>query len=369
MYKLRLLGILTIYLASFVGAANVDGQTLSYSDLRSDEHLVFFRTSAWLNDSGTAWHVPIHGWTYEPQSSVVRKALFAELLESEFDLEPDQDTERNFTRRLNLMIADSERSKRIVISVVGQQFTMTPSAANGQFETTLIISTDDVEAFSDGQHLPFTAVTRANEARDFSGEVLLVDPHGISVISDIDDTVKISHVRDRKRLLEQTFLLDFAAVDGMSELYETWSDTGTSLHFVSSSPWQLYAPLDEFLVEAGFSGFTINLKAVRFRDETLLDLFKKGTETKPKAIEKILNTYPGRQFFLVGDSGEHDPEVYAQIAEKYPDQILAIFIRNVTEEAAGNERFDNVFENLDEKRWTLFDDAGDLLLRQESDVE
>jgi phosphatidate phosphatase APP1 len=94
----------------------------------------------------------------------------------------------------------------------------------------------------------------------------------------------------------------------------------------------------------------------------LLDLFKKGTETKPKAIEEILNTYPGRQFFLVGDSGEQDPEVYAQIAQKYPDQISKIFIRNVTDEVFDNERFKTVFGDLSEDRWELLDDARDLIL-------
>jgi phosphatidate phosphatase APP1 len=67
--------------------------------------------------------------------------------------------------------------------------------------------------------------------------------------------------------------------------------------------------LVEFLDASGFSPSVLNLKSVRFRDETLLDLLKKGTETKPAAIERILNTYPDRRFVLVGDSGEQDPEV------------------------------------------------------------
>lgn len=360
MIRLFFTNICTICFLAVFCPANAEPQALGYSDLRADEHLVFFRTSAWLSDDGSEWHVPIHGWIYEPESSVFRRAIFTAILDEEFGLEPDADTDENYTRRLNLMIADSERSKRIVITIAGRQFTLPPSAANGQFETTLVISVADVEAFSEAGRLQYQAVTRANDTRVFSGEVILVAQTGISVISDIDDTVKISHVTDRKRLLEHTFLLDFSVVEKMPELYEVWGDSGASFHFVSSSPWQLYAPLDEFLGEAGFRDFTLSLKAVRFRDETLFDLFKKGTETKPKAIERILNTYPDRQFYLVGDSGEHDPEVYAGIAEKYPGQILKIFIRNVTDEAADNERFRSVFEGLDESLWTLFDDAGQL---------
>ena len=101
---------------------------------------------------------------------------------------------------------------------------------------------------------------------------------------------------------------------------------------------------------------------VRFRDETLVDLFKKGTETKPAAIEKILDRYPDREFVLVGDSGEQDPEVYAYLLRNRPDQILKIYIRNVTQESADNERFATVFEDIDSDRWQLFDDPKTLTL-------
>jgi phosphatidate phosphatase APP1 len=137
-------------------------------------------------------------------------------------------------------------------------------------------------------------------------------------------------------------------------------------HFVSSSPWQLYEPLREFLDDAGFPPAGINLKAVRFRDETLFDLFKKGTETKPGIIEGILETYSGRQFILVGDSGEQDPEVYAELIRNYPDQVLKVYIRNVTEESADNDRFTAVFEDIDASDWTLFEDPLTLQLPEAS---
>jgi hypothetical protein len=40
---------------------------------------------------------------------------------------------------------------------------------------------------------------------------------------------------------------------------------------------------------------------------------------------------PQRQFILVGDSGEKDPEMYAKIAAKHPRQIVRICIRQVDE--------------------------------------
>ena len=48
-----------------------------YSDIRSDECVVFFRTAAWLDKANQEWHVPIHGWVYENDNSAARKALFS----------------------------------------------------------------------------------------------------------------------------------------------------------------------------------------------------------------------------------------------------------------------------------------------------
>ena len=261
-----------------------------------------------------------------------------------------------------MLIADNERGKKIVVNIAGRNHELPASAENGHFESTVVISAADIAKHSKNGLVQYTAVTGSNESRKFSGEIRLLDNRGLSVISDIDDTVKVSNVGDHKGLLEQTFLLDFAAAPGMAALYREWSTEDMGFHFVSSSPWQLYAPLREFLDRDDFPWASFSLKPVRFRDETLIDLFKKGTETKPAAIEKILDQYPNREFVLVGDSGEQDPEVYADLLRSRPDQILKIYIRNVTEETADNERFATVFEDIDSERWQLFDDPKTLSL-------
>ncbi len=329
----------------------------NYSNIKNDEQLVFFRTTAWLDEAQQQWHIPIHGWIYEPENSIARKALFSTILKTEYDLAPDRETKANFTRRINLMIADNERGKKIVISLAGRNHVLPPSNVNGHFETVLVVPVADIEAFAEDSLIRYTAVTGNVDKRRFSGEVLLVTPNGLSIISDIDDTVKVSNVRQRSSLLEHTFLLDFSAVPGMAELYDDWSQHNSSLHFVSSSPWQLYTPLVEFLEQEGFPRPALSLKSVRFRDKTLFNLFKKGTETKPAVIENILATYPGRQFILVGDSGEHDPEVYADLLREYPDRILKIYIRNVTQECADDPRYKSLFDGIDQDRWQLFEQA------------
>ncbi len=362
MRKFVLLCTCIILSGDVLYAADTGNLELPYSEIAADETVVFFRTTAWLDDDANEWHIPIHGWIYEPEDSRSRKALFAAVLDSEFNLAPSKATEANFARRLNLLIGDNERDKHIVVSIADEQHTLSASGVDGHFESTLVIPAAKVEEFVENSRIPYSAVTRSAESREFTGEVNLVSPTGLSVISDIDDTVKISEVNNKKSLLNRTFFLDFAAAHGMSSLYSDWAEQGVEVHFVSSSPWQLYAPLQEFLDAAGFPESALNLKLVRFRDETLLDLFKKGTETKPVLIEEILQTYPNRYFVLVGDSGEQDPEVYSALLRKHPQQILKIYIRNVTNESADNDRFKSVFATIDPGCWELFADPQTLQL-------
>lgn len=339
-----------------------DGADELVSDIAPDETVVFFPTSGWLDSAKQEWHLPVHGWIYEPEDSVTRKAALERILEEGFELSVNAQTGENFSRRLNLLLADNERGKRIVVRLAGSNYELPESAENGHFKKTIVIPAAEAAKRSQSGFVHYTAVTGDAEAREFSGTVRLLKPDGFSIISDIDDTVKVSNVTDRRALLEHTFLLDFVAAPGMAELYREWSGEGTGLHFVSSSPWQLYEPLGEFLDRHGFPWATFSLKSVRFRDDTLLDLFKKGTETKPAAIKEILDRYPGRQFILVGDSGEQDPEVYASLLRERPDQVVKIYIRNVTEESADNARFTSLFDGIDRDRWQLFEDPATLVL-------
>ena len=359
MQKIALLVFVSLLVACDQSAMDTNNDP-PLADIKSDETLTFFRTAAWLDEEKQEWHVPIHGWVYEPENSSARKALFEQILKSEFNLPVTNKNEANFSRRLNLLVADNERGKEVTVGIGNDRYILPASGVNGQFSSTLTVSADDVSKNRKGQFLEYETYSEHTPSRRFHGAAQLIGPRGQSIISDIDDTVKISNVTDRRRLLEQTFLLDFAAVRGMSKVYGDWIDENASLHFVSSSPWQLYEPLVEFLDANEFPAATLSLKTVRFRDKTLFNLFKKGTETKPAAIEEILQRYSERRFLLVGDSGEQDPEVYAEFLRKYPEQVLKAYIRNVTDETADNARFTNVFAGISTDRWELFDDPASL---------
>uniref|UniRef100_UPI003AB60B2A phosphatase domain-containing protein n=2 Tax=unclassified Winogradskyella TaxID=2615021 RepID=UPI003AB60B2A len=95
---------------------------------------------------------------------------------------------------------------------------------------------------------------------------------------------------------------------------------------VSHSPWNLYRYLELFLKQNDFPKGPILLRSV---SEALK---KKELGDKPQKQKEILNllkTYPDLPFILIGDSGEHDPDIYIEVAEKFPNRILAIYLRSV----------------------------------------
>ena len=200
----------------------------------------------------------------------------------------------------------------------------------------------------------------AGDGRVFSTTSELVAARGISVISDIDDTVKITHVTDPKRLWESTFFKPFTPVPGMADFYRRLGASGTSIHYVSSSPWHLYVPLNQFLADAGFPSATLALKMIRLKDRSILNILKSPSETKPPQIESILARYPHRTFILIGDSGEQDPEIYADVLRRNLDRVARILIRNVTGARRDDARFTKVFAGVDQTRWLLFDQPGEI---------
>jgi hypothetical protein len=320
-----ILSIVTLMFCSIVNAHPV-------SDVKNDEALVFFNTSAWLNKQTDQWHIPIHGWIYEPEESIVRKALITESLKTVYGLTTNHHSQSIFDQRINLFLADNERSKSIIIRFAKHTYALPASEPNGHFKTILLVDANIVTAANINNQLNFEAVLPDRDQRSFIGQVNLISADGLSIISDIDDTVKISEVTNRKKLLKHTFYLDFKVVPGIAKLYSELLKENGALHFVSSSPWQLYPSLFQFVEKAGFPNADYALKSFRFKDSSFMNLFASSLDTKLMQIINIIKRYPNRKYILVGDSGEKDPEVYAKIQQQLPQQIIKTLILNVTEE-------------------------------------
>lgn len=340
--------------------AVAQGRTTVTAGLEAGERIDFFTTAAHLSADGKTWNIPIHGRVFRPENSIVRKAIIARALKSGFGIEADRASQLLFDQRINLLLGDNKGNREITVQIAGRSIVLPRSGADGHFNGEISIPVADLAAATASGRLDFSAQMKTRDARTYSGTVLLVPRQGYSIISDIDDTVKITNVLDRKRMLEATFTKPFEAVPGLARLYQTWGSEGAALHFVSTCPWHLYEPIATFLQEAGFPAATIAMKKIRLTDRSVLDLFADATRIKPPEIEALLKAHPERTFVLIGDSGEKDPEIYADTLRRYPTRIARIFIRNVTGTTADDPRFVKVFAGIDRDRWQLFANPDEL---------
>lgn len=204
---------------------------------------------------------------------------------------------------------------------------------SGRFEQVIYLDTESiVELKKKSKYLTVEASFTEDEP-PFPGYIDIIDPYGISIISDIDDTIKVTDVLDGKdAILQNTFFRTAVEVPHMSEVYRNWAAEGAHVHYVSNSPWQVFPALSEFVTDKRFPQGSMHLRAVSAQD---LIIGKPGKH-KLEVIPRILRDFPHRKFILVGDSGEIDPEIYQQIYEEFPDQIIKIFIHDVSSQRAKN---------------------------------
>ncbi len=147
----------------------------------------------------------------------------------------------------------------------------------------------------------------------------------------------------------------------MPEIYRHWHNKGYRFHYVSSSPWQLYPVLSEFIDKQAYPRGSMHLKLIRVKDESIFNLFATPEEGKVPTITKLLTTYPKRRFILVGDSGERDANIYADIAKRYPGRIVKIYIRDVK---GDKNSVENIFADLPKNQWTVFSSPTEILSKQ-----
>jgi phosphatidate phosphatase APP1 len=161
--------------------------------------------------------------------------------------------------------------------------------------------------------------------RGASLEVRVPSPGArFGIISDVDDTILETGVQRVRRMVLQTIsgsALTRTTFPGAVELYQELASGVNPVFYVSSSPWNLHAFMLAFLRHRGFP-----LGPVLLRD--LLGTWA-GREEKHDRIREVLDLHRDLPFVLLGDSAEHDPQIYAEIVRDYPGRILAVYIREV----------------------------------------
>lgn len=322
------------------------------SPLKADEQVWFFPTSASQLDEST-WQVPVHHWVFEKEEDSISRNLsqkaFSKLIEN-FGVSKEKAQSDVFRQRLQWFLVDNERTKTINIKLAADKHQLQLTDANGH-------AISDIEFTSTADENSWLKVELLDQREvkgDFSGEIQLIPDTGVSVISDIDDTIKISNVLDKKELIRNTFVEPYKVATGMPEYYHSLKKEGAYFHYVSASPWQIYPSLKPFM-DSNYPKGTVSLRYFRLTDSSLVDFLKSSVEYKYTQIKQIIQRYPKHQFILIGDSGEHDPEVYAKIYREFPDAIRSIYIREVKDSDLSEKRFIDDFDGIPKTTWRIFD--------------
>ncbi|RYO95942.1 hypothetical protein DL765_011680 [Monosporascus sp. GIB2] len=186
----------------------------------------------------------------------------------------------------------------------------------------------------------------------------LVPREGFTIISDIDDILRVTRIYLPNEGILNTFARPFRAWENMPEIYATWSATIPDVHFhyLTTTPEQATRNYMEFIYKTYPLG-SFDTRPLNFSD------LGATTAIRRFLLDKIFATFPERRFVLVGDVSNADMmEAYPQLAKDHPGQVQCIFLRNTTATDDGDHLpYDTSgFEGLDQKQYMFFVHPDDL---------
>jgi len=173
--------------------------------------------------------------------------------------------------------------------------------------------------------------------RKFKNEYYLSDEHETGVISDIDDTLLVSHstrfIRKLRLLLFRNahtrktipFLTNWRG--HLNDLHEM--DGPRDFFYVSNSEWNLYDFLEDFFEINELPKGVFFLQNLKKGLKDLVSTGRVNNNHKLQSIEFLLRFYPHKNYILVGDNGQKDMEIYTEVSSKYPKRIKGILIRKL----------------------------------------
>ncbi|SMP67014.1 Phosphatidate phosphatase APP1 [Neorhodopirellula lusitana] len=168
------------------------------------------------------------------------------------------------------------------------------------------------------------------------------------LISDVDDTIMHTGATSLGTMAKLTFFSNArtrAPLPGIAGWYEAMhrsrlmrssnqidaksgveNEPINPIFYVSSSPWNLYDLLEDFIEINAIPDGPILLRDLGFDHNKFL---KGGHDHKLDKARRLSQAYPDLPFVLSGDSGQEDARLYAAAAAEFGSRIKAIFVRDI----------------------------------------
>lgn len=318
------------------------------------EELFLVPSVAFRDRSSTSnWLVENQGWYYEENPV---KAL---VMEKSLETIVQRDLDR---QRVKMFTAEGKENKKVCIDGLTRSI-CTQTDGEGRLKTQFQLTNNDVENLRENDDKLVYKMSVPFKRVKSIGEIHLCDDDGVTFISDIDDTIKITGVTSSTQTLINTFTGEFKAVPEMSQIYRHWKNqTNGTFAYLTASPDQLYPFLRQFFDRELFPQGSAHMRHFTWFDLNFISFFMSSNyvEKKLNTLKMFFEKTQRRRFVLLGDIFQKDPEIYAEIASKYADRIVKIFIRKYVDDLDGQIRLENLFKDFPRSKWSTFETGGDL---------
>jgi hypothetical protein len=206
-----------------------------------------------------------------------------------------------------------------------------PTTDEGDFDAFVPLQNNGLLAGNDTQLIQRLNVY-AKGSELGNATAYLVPPTGFTVISDIDDILRITKIYQPKEGLLNSFARPFTPWLNMPDIYANWSRSFPNMHFhyLTTTPEQVTRNYMDYIYKT-YPGGSFDTRPLNFSD------IAATLKIRRFLLDKIFQTFPQRKFILVADTSNSDVmKAYPQMAKDYPGQVQCIFLRNTSATDSGD---------------------------------
>ncbi|KIN01425.1 hypothetical protein OIDMADRAFT_122409 [Oidiodendron maius Zn] len=192
----------------------------------------------------------------------------------------------------------------------------------------------------------------ANGTDTGNSTAYLVPTTGLTIVSDIDDILRVTKIYEPAEGLLNSFAKPFVPWMNMPDIYANWSRSIPDFHFhyLTTTPEQITRNYMDFIFKT-YPGGSFDTRPLNFSDVSATLSIRKFL------LEKIFQTYPERKFILIADTSNSDVmKDYPAMVSEFPGQVQCIFLRN-TSATDSRDKFPydtSGFKGIEQNKYMFF---------------
>jgi hypothetical protein len=337
------------------------------------------------NWTSSGWNLRIHGNVFKQpnisNATVDKLANFFLIDTSVANLtQPEQDQARNLTREIYVV---QQGDVNVTMELLpgpsagssgesgggggttpagGDQFVTLPypTTPEGDFDVFVPVDNNTFSLAAGNGEIPAQRINVYAQGTDTGNATsYLVSDQGLSIVSDIDDILRVTKIYEPKEGLLNSFARPFTPWMNMPDIYANWSRSLPNMHFhyLTTTPEQITRNYMQFIYDT-YPGGSFDDRPLNFSDVSATLSIRKFL------LDKIFQTFPNRKFILVADTSNSDVmRDYPEMAKQYPGQVQCIFLRNTSSTDPGDRFPYNTegFKNLNTNSYMFFKVPDDLV--------